>query len=74
MIQKIEGKKNGYQLTATSTNDEFKETIRSFGKKVTCIIVNKRMARYLKPSIMGANIITVNNKVPDNVYYLNSVN
>lgn len=73
MINKLEGKKNGYQLTPSSTNDDLKEIYRSHGK-VNCVIVNKRMAKLLKPNIMGANIITVNNKVPDNVFYLNSVN
>lgn len=74
MIEKLEDKKNGYRLTPTSTNDDFRYAKNSFGKKVNCIIVNKRMARYFKPSIMGSNIITVNNKVPDNVFYFNSVN
>ena len=73
MINKLEGKKNGYELTLSSTNDDFRQICRSYSK-VNCIIVNKRMAKIFKPNIMGANIITVNNKVPDNVFYLNSVN
>lgn len=74
MIEKLEDKKNGYRLTTTSTNDDLRYVKTTFGKKINCIIVNKRMARFFRPSIMGANIITVNNKVPDNVFYFNSVN
>lgn len=74
MIEKLEDKKNGYRLTPTSTNDDFRYAKSSFGKKINCIIMNKRMARYFKPNVMGASIITVNNKVPDNVFYFNSVN
>lgn len=74
MIEKLEDKKNGFRLTESSTGEDFRYIRKNFGKKITCIIVNKRMARFFKPSIMGAGIITVNNKIPDNVFYFNSVN
>jgi len=74
MIEKLEDKKNGYRLTSTSMCDELREIRKSYDKRISCIIVNKRMARFLKSSIMGASIIQVNNTIPDNVLYFNSVN
>ncbi len=63
---------NGYIITNTSTNDEFKEIIKTYSK-YRCLICNNRTANYFGTSILGNNTITINNKIPDNVFYINSI-
>jgi hypothetical protein len=61
-------------ITDTSTNDEFKKIIKTYSK-YRCLICNNRTANYFGPPILGIgkNTITINNKIPDNVFYINSV-
>lgn len=72
MINKIKDKKNGYILTDDSTNEEFQK-IQARYKKINCIILNKNTRKRIRLGLISNNIITINNKLPDNVFYINGV-
>lgn len=63
---------NGYIITDTSTNDEFKEIVKTYSK-YKCLICNSTTANYFGTPILGNNTITINNKIPDNIFYINSI-
>lgn len=67
MIQKLEEKKNGYRLTETSVNDEFRE-IQENHKPFKRILCNRQTARRFKGCA-----ITIDNRIPDDTFYLNQM-
>lgn len=74
MIHKLEGTKNGYVIDDTSTAEGFEdlEEICKQYEKTTCIICNaKTKQERFRVRLLGRDIITVNNKVPDDVFFLN---
>ena len=72
MIGKVEGKKNGYKLLENTTNEEFQSLLKSYSK-VRCIICNDRLYSRFKVGTFGKNIITINKKIPDGIFYINNV-
>ena len=72
MIKKIGEMKNGYILDDDTTNQEWREFAKSL-PKINCIICNSKTSLRFRPSLLGNNIITVNNKLLDNVVYINGV-
>lgn len=72
MLGKIEGKKNGYVILEDTTNDEFRKLLKSY-PKVKCIICNAKLAERIQYGINGHSITTINNKIPDNTFYVNGV-
>lgn len=67
MIQKLEEKKNGYQLTETSTDEELSE-IRKNHKPFKRILCNQKTARRFK-----GGAITIDNRIADNTFYINQM-
>lgn len=73
MITKIEGTANGYQLHKDSTNDEFLEIVKSAGK-IECFLMHETTYVYFIPGLLeGCMHISINNHVPPNQFFINSV-
>lgn len=66
----IDGSKNGYFLGPDTTNEEFKRILLNLGK-IRCIIMNSKTSKRFRVSLLGQNITTINNKVPDDCIYIN---
>lgn len=66
----VDGSKNGYFLGPDTTNEEFKRILLNFGK-IRCIIMNSKTSKRFRVSLLGQNITTINNKVPDDCIYIN---
>lgn len=75
MIKKIEGTRNGYLLDETSTKADWKNICNDYGKRFKCLICNKTTMKRFEPNkvVMGNHRMTVNNKLEDNVVYINGV-
>ena len=69
---RVAGYKNGYDITADSTNEEFQSIINSY-KKFNCIICNQSTAEHFQSAFMFNNVITINNKIPDERFFINGV-
>ena len=72
MLGKVEGKKNGYAILEDTTNEEFRSLLKSY-PKVNCIICNEHLAKRIRYGILGQSITTINNKIPDEIFYINGV-
>lgn len=70
-ILKDDRLRNKYILQNDSTDDDFKNIIK--GKKVNCIICNENTAKRFITPLFGHRIVTVNNKMMDDVFYINGV-
>ncbi len=72
MIEKMEGCIYGYHLVDT-TNEEWRALVEKFEEKekVRCVICNATMRSRFRIGLLGQNILTINNKVPDDVVFLN---
>jgi hypothetical protein len=73
MITRISGTKNGYKFGEGATNKDFQEILQSYGKIRSIITNADTYARFSTP-LFGRNIVTVNNHVGPEEFYLNSVN
>jgi hypothetical protein len=76
MIEKIEGKKNGYKVNKDSTSGDFKLILGTFLRergKVNCIITNRVTYPRFSTPLLGHSIITINNKIGDDEFYINAV-
>lgn len=72
MICKSGDYKNGYIFTESSTDEDFQEILKSY-KKVNCIICNNNTKRNFRQSFLAMRPgITINNKVADGVFFINS--
>ena len=71
MIDRITGTKNGYRMSGDTTNEEFQKTI-SGRRPLKCIVVNEATRRRFSLSLLSNNIFTINNRVKDNEFYINS--
>ena len=71
-MRKIEGMKNGYIINNSSTNEEWQDVCKRYDK-VNCIICNNKTAKHFRLGLFANNIITVNNKLLDDVVYINGV-
>lgn len=73
-MKKLDGTQNGYIIEDTSTNDQWHKILKSY-KDIRCIICNTSTSKYFKPPLMsyGKSSITINNKIPDRVVYINRV-
>lgn len=66
----VDGSKNGYFLGPDTTNEEFKRILMS-RSPIRCIIMNSKTSQRFKVRLLGQNITTINNKVPDDCIYIN---
>ena len=66
MIVKLDGFKNKYRLTKSSNSRDLSDLIAKYGK-FRCIICNKKTALRFDRRYY----VTINNKVEDNVFYVN---
>ena len=63
--------RNKYILQDDSTNAEFQEIID--GKNIRCIICNSNTAKRLRTPLLWQGNITINNRMMDNVFFINGV-
>ena len=68
MIVKLDGFKNKYQLAESSNSRDLSDLIAKYGK-FRCIICNKKTALRFD----RRDYVTINNKVEDNVFYVNGI-
>lgn len=76
MIERIPGTKNGYRITETSTNEDLQAIYRRYGAGgVHCLITNsKTYEKFSADRNTGRKLVTVNNKVHNNEFYVNHIN
>lgn len=72
MIYKNEDYKNGYVFAPSSTNEDLQEILKSYDK-VNCVICNSNTRRNFRIGILGQDIITINNKLADGVFFINGL-
>lgn len=72
MIKKLSEMRNGYIVDETTTNEEWKELLKSYDK-VRCVICNSKTSLHFRVGLLGNNILTINNKLLDDVVYINGV-
>ena len=73
MIIKDEKCKNKYILTEDTTTEDFKRICSGY-KRLRCLICNAKTAKRFRVSMFGNSMpITVNNKVGDDIVYINGV-
>lgn len=70
-ILKDDRLRNKYILQDDSTDDDLKKIIK--GKNINCIICNRNTAKRFRFPLFGHSVITINNKMMDNVFYINGV-
>lgn len=66
----VDGSKNGYFLGPDTTNEEFKRILMP-RSPIRCVIMNSKTSQRFRVGLLGQNIITINNKVPDDCIYIN---
>lgn len=73
MIAKLERLTYGYRILEGTTKEEWNSFIDNFQKqhKIRCIICNSKTAKNFRIPLLGNNIITINNKIVDDVFFLN---
>ena len=72
MIIKDETKKNKYILTDTSCNDDMRKICDGY-EHIRCLICNSKTVKRFGYHYLNPVPITINNKIEDNVFYLNSI-
>lgn len=72
MFHKIDGMKNGYIIDVSSTNEDWEEICKKYGK-IRCIICNNQTSKYFRIPLFGNNNITINNNLLNDVVYINGV-
>ena len=73
MISKIDGAKNGYTIEEGATDAEMKEVWDQY-PKVRCLIVSRITRNRFRFSLFGRNVFTINNRVPNDTFYINNFN
>lgn len=73
MIAKLENLTYGYKILDGTTKEEWNSFIDDFQKhhKIRCIICNSKTSKNFRIPLLGSNIITINNKIVDDVFFLN---
>lgn len=72
MIIKDETKKNKYILTDTSNADDMSDICKGYDR-IKCLICNSRTVKRFGNHYLDPVPVTINNKIEDNVFYLNSI-
>lgn len=75
MILKDKQFRNKFILQDDSTNADFKEILKTYNK-VCCIICNRNTAKRFRVRsaiIFGPSNITINNKIPDQIFWINGI-
>lgn len=70
MIRKIDGFKNGYDISK-ATSDEWDKLID--GMKIETIYMNKETRKHFRPGILSNTRITITNKLLDMIIYFNAM-
>lgn len=72
-MQKYKNTQNGYIIDNNSDNKTYMK-IASQHEPFKAIICNANTAKYFKPGFLAyKRCITINNKIPDNVFYFNQI-
>lgn len=73
MIEKLEGTSYGYKVLKSTTREEWDKFVKKFQMehKIRCIICNRNMAKRFRIPLLGNNIMTINNQIMDDVFFLN---
>ena len=72
MIYKSAEYRNGYIFAPSSTDADFQKILKSYDK-VNCVICNSLTRKNFMVGVFGANIITINNKLADGVFFVNRI-
>ena len=72
MIIKDETKKNKYILTGTSGVDDMRKICDGY-EHIKCLICNSRTVKRFGNHDFNPVSVTINNKIEDNAFYLNSI-
>ena len=72
MIIKDETRKNKYILTDTSNVDDMRKICDGY-EHIKCLICNSRTVKRFGNHDFNPVSVTINNKIEDDVFYLNSV-
>ena len=72
-MHKYEDTKNGYLIDSTSTSEQFRKIATEYDT-FKCVICNSETAKCFSFGFLSrGNGLTINNSVPDNVFYINRV-
>ena len=74
-IKLVEGTNFGINISNCS-KQEWEVFWKEFIMKeqdIRCIICNSKMAANFRIGLFGNNIITINNKIPDGIVYINHI-
>ena len=72
MLGRVEGKKNGYIITDTTDFDDIQKLSDSY-EHIRVMICNSKTSKRFRPRFFNPLPMTINNKIPDGVFYINSV-
>lgn len=70
MIKKIEGFKNGYDLSQ-ATSEDWAKLVN--GRKIETIYMNKETRKHFRQGLLSNNRITITNKLLDMIIYFNAM-
>lgn len=73
MIYKAEGYKNGFKFDKSTTDADLQEALRPYkdSRNLHCLICNANTMKQFKVGILSDNIITINNKIADDCFFVN---
>lgn len=71
-MTRIEGTKNGWRILPDTDNDKWNAACEEH-HPVKCVICNANTAKRFRVRLLGSNIITVNNKLADDIVYFNRI-
>lgn len=74
MLYKLKDCKNGFYMDESTTEEEFNTLLSQYYgfRYVRCIICNSKMAEVLNFEISGKRKVTINNKIKDRIFFVNS--
>lgn len=71
-MTEIKGTRNGWMLQPDTTEKDF-EAAKELYYPLKCLICNAATSKRFRVGFLGRSIITVNNNLPDNAIYFNSI-
>lgn len=71
-ITPIENTTNGFMLGPDTTPEDYGRISAPF-EPIRCLICNEATSKRFRIRLLGRNIITVNNKLPDGAIYFDKI-
>lgn len=74
MLYKLKDCKNGFYIDESTTNQELDTLLTKYYRisDVRCIVCNSKMAKVFNFEVFGKRKVTINNKIEDRVFFINS--